>query len=450
MNLVVIGAGKVGETLIKHLVKENHDIVLVDIDNETVESIVNRYDVKGVQGGCLERGVLLNAGVNEADFFIACTSRDEVNILCCVLAKKLGAKRTIARVRDPEYFKEMENMRTDLGLDMAFNPEYQTAIEIEQALKFPSAVSVESFARGKTTMTEFEICKGNPIIGKTLMAISAEYGKKILISMVTRGDDVFIPKGDFVIKEGDYIHIIGSEIEIIGFCKKLKIFKPRAKNAFIVGGGKIAYYLAKNLIENKIDVKILESNPERASELSSELDRAIILCGDGSDQEVLKEEGFQSNDACITLTGMDEENVIISLLAKQSGINKVVTKVDRDPIYNMMDKLGLETVVSPKEIIANHIVRFVRAHQAETSNGINTLYKLHDKVEALEFTVRDSFTARGIPLKEIAIKRDVLIVGIVRNGEYILPVGDSILLSGDEVIVVTAVRQITDLSQVLK
>ena len=450
MNLVVIGAGKVGETLIKHLVKENHDIVLVDIDDEIVQSIVNRYDVKGVQGGCLERNVLLDAGVDQADFFIACTSRDEVNILCCVLAKKLGAKRTIARVRDPEYFKEMENMRTDLGLDMAFNPEYETAVEIEQSLKFPSAVSVESFARGKTTMTEFEICKGNPIIGKTLMNIAAEYGKKILVGMVTREDEVFIPRGDFIIKEGDYIHIIGADNDIIAFCKKLKIFKPRAKNAFIVGGGKIAYYLAKNLLANKIDVKILENNLERANELSSELDRAIVLCGDGTDHEVLEEEGFKSNDAFISLTGMDEENVIISLLAKRSGISKVITKVDREPIYDMMEKLGLETVVSPKDIIANHIVSFVRAHQAETGNGVNTLYKLHDKVEALEFTVRDSFAARGIPLKDIAIKRNVLIVGIVRNGEYILPVGDSILLSGDEVIIITAARQITDLSQVLK
>lgn len=450
MNLVVIGAGKVGETLIKYLIKENHDIVLVDIDNAKVETIVNRYDVKGIQGGCLERGVLLNAGVDHADFFVACTSRDEVNILCCVLAKKLGAKRTIARVRDPEYYKEMENMRTDLGLDMAFNPEYETAVEIEHALKFPSAVSVESFARGKTTMTEFEICKGNPIIGRTLMSTIAEYGKKILVGMVTRGDNVYIPRGDFVIKEGDYIHIIGSEIEINAFCKKLKIFKPRAKNTFIVGGGKIAYYLAKNLIDNKIDVKILENNAERAAELSAELPRAIVLCGDGTDQEVLSEEGFKNNDAFISLTGMDEANVIVSLLAKQSGVSKVVTKVDREPIYDMMEKLGLETVVSPKDIIANHIVRFVRAHQAETGNGINTLYQLHDKVEALEFTVRDSFTARGIPLKDIAIKRDVLIAGIVRNGEYILPVGDSILLSGDEVIIIAAARKITDLSQVLK
>jgi trk system potassium uptake protein TrkA len=194
--------------------------------------------------------------------------------------------------------------------------------------------------------------------------------------MVNREDEVFIPRGDFIIKEGDYIHIIGADNDIIAFCKKLKIFKPRAKNAFIVGGGKIAYYLAKNLIENKIDVKILENNLERANELSSELERAIVLCGDGTDHEVLEEEGFKNNDAFISLTGMDEENVIISLLAKRSGISKVITKVDRDPIYDMMEKLGLETVVSPKDIIANHIVSFVRAHQAETGNGVNTLYKL--------------------------------------------------------------------------
>ena len=450
MNLLIVGAGKVGSTLISNFLNENHDIVVVDLDGDILGDLVNRYDVKGVVGSALERGVLLDAGVDKADFVIACTPRDEINILCCVLARKLGAKRTIARVRDPEYFKEMGNMKEDLGLDYFFNPELRTAKEIEQVLNFPSAKNVESFAGGIAHMVEFYIDKDNPLIGKSLKEISKAYGNYFLIGMVERGKEVFIPHGDFVVNEGDEIHIIASKNQIALFSKKLKMFKPRAKNVFIAGGGKIAYYLAKELIASGASVKIVEKDGARAEEMSKALPSATVILGDGSDLEILDEENIKGADAFVTLTGMDEENVIMSLYAQSRGVSKVVPKIDRPSVLEMVKKLGLDTTFSPRIVIANHIIRFVRAHQAEAGTGINTLYKFHDKVEALEFSVGENFEGVGVCLKDLHIKRNVLIGGIVRGEEFIVPKGDSMILTGDKVIVVTASRQVNSLSEILR
>ena len=450
MNLVIIGVGKVGETLVANLINENHDIVVADIDGDKIQALVNRYDVNGVTGSALERGALLSAGVDKADFVIACTAQDEKNILACVLARKLGAKYTIARVRDPEYFKEMENMKEDLGLDYLFNPELQSANEIAQVLKFPSAKSVESFSDGKATMIEFDVAEDSPLIGKPLMDISKEYGNDFLFAMVQRGDEVFIPRGNFVLNCGDSVYMIASEIALQSFTKKIKMFKRSAKSVFIIGGGKIAYYLAKRLIDMGVSVKIVENNEQRANELSAGLTKATVLLFDGTDQEALEEEKLKDSDACVTLTGMDEENVIISLYAKGQGVGKVITKVDRPSISNMVAQLGLDTVVSPRNVTANHILRFVRAHQADTGSGINTLYKLHDKAEALEFTVSGGFSAIGIPLKELGVKNGILIGGIVRKGAFVLPTGSTELAVGDKVIVVTSIKNITDLSQILR
>lgn len=450
MNLVIVGVGKVGSTLVQNFLNENHDIVVVDKNSEVLSDVVNRYDVQGVVGGGIEREVLSSAGVESADFFIACTPRDEINILSCVLAKKLGAKRTIARVRDPEFFNQMDTMKKDVGLDFFFNPEKRTAFEIAQLLKFPSATNVESFANGAANMVEFSIGEGNPLVGKSLMQISKEYNSKVLIAMVTRGEQVIIPRGDFVVKKGDNVHILAPATEILAFSKKIKMFKPRAKSVFVTGGGKIAYYLAQDLIENGVDVKIIENDKQRAEELASELTQATVILGDATEHELLDEEAIKNSDACVALTGIDEENVIISLYALSKGVGKVITKVDRPSVNDMVKRLGLDTVVSPRIAIANHIVRVVRAHQQESGTGINTFYKFHDKVEALEFTVGEDFAKAGTILKDLQIKNNILIGGIVRGEEFILPTGNSALLMGDKVIVVTAVKNITELSQILK
>ncbi|MCH5143456.1 MAG: Trk system potassium transporter TrkA [Clostridiales bacterium] len=450
MKIVIVGVGKVGETLIGNLVPEKHDVVIVDNDYDVINDVVNRYDVRGICGGGLERKVLIDAGVDKADLLIACTSRDEMNILCCVLAKKIGVHSTIARVRDPQYFKEMENMRTDLGLDYAFNPELATALEIAQVLKFPSARSVESFAGGRARMAEFEITGNNPLVGKNLQQISREYASKILIGVVQRGTKIIIPHGDYVVESGDLIHIIGDEQEIASFCKKINIFKRKAKSAFIVGGGKIVYYLAQELLHSGVSVKIIEKDEERAEELSELLPAATVIIGNGTDQAVLEEENLKNSDACITLTGMDEENVMISLYAKQSKVEKIVTKIDRPSILKMVNMLGLGTVVSPRIVIANHIVRFVRSYSATKGEGADTLYKIGNKAEALEFTVLNGFKGIDTPLKQLTLKKNVLIGGIVRDNEFILPSGDTTIKVGDRVIVVSEEKQFTNLSQILK
>ncbi len=450
MNLVIVGVGKVGETLIQNFVQEKHDIIVIDAEASKVENAVNRYDVFGIVGSGLERASLNEAKVENADFVIACTSRDEVNILCCVLAKKLGAKRTVARVRDPEYFKEVDGMKDVLGLDYAFNPELHTAREISHVLKFPSAKNVDRFGSNRAVMAEFEVSADNPMIGKTLKQIAVEFKSKVLIGVVQRDKDCFIPNGDFVIEEDDQIFVISSEQQLVSFCKEVKLFKRRAKSAFIIGGGKIAYYLAKEIEKDGVSIKIVESDKNRAEELAESLPKATVILGDGTDQEILDEEDLKHSDACVVLTGMDEENVIISLYAKEKGVKKVVTKIDRTSIINMVEMLGLDTVVSPKDIIANHIVSFVRAHQSEAGGGINTLYKLYDKVEALEFTVAQSFPRKDVKLKDLSIRKNVLIGGIIRGDEFILPSGESSFQANDRVIVVTAVKQITDLAQILR
>lgn len=450
MNIVIVGAGKVGETLIGNLVREKHDVAIVDSDYDIIKDVVNRYDVRGIVGGGLERRVLIDAGVDKADFLIACTSRDEVNILCCVLAKKVGAHHTIARVRDPEYFKEMENMRTDLGLDYSFNPELATAIEIAEVLKFPSARSVESFAGGRTRMAAFEITENNPLVGKNLQQVSKEYGNNILIGVVQHGDKIIIPHGDYIVESGDLIYIIGDEQEIVSFCKKLKIFKRKAKSVFIIGGGKITYYLAQELLNAGVSVKIVEKDEARAEELSELLPKATILIGDGTYQELLDEENLKDNDACITLTGTDEQNVMISLYAKQSKVHKIITKINRPSILKLVNSLGLGTIVSPRNVIANHIVRFVRYFASDKNGSADKLYKIGNKAEALEFTVPEGFKGVNIPLKQLSIKKNVLIGGIVRNKEFILPSGDSFLKAGDRVIIVSEAKQFTNLSQILK
>ena len=442
--------GKVGTTLVENFAEENHDLVAIDVNMKSVDKIVNRFDVRGLVGSGCEREVLIDAEVDKTDFFVACTSRDELNIICCILAKKLGAKHTVARVRDPEYFREMDNIKDVLGLDLAFNPEYRTAYEIANVLHFPSANSVETFSSTNVRMVEFEITEGNPIIGKSVMDIVKEYQCKLLFAVVKRGESVFIPRGDFVISQDDIVHIFASESEIAKFSKKLHIFKPRAKSVFIVGGGKIAYYLASLLIGKGFSVKILEKDQARCKELSETLPAATILCGDGTDQNVLKEEDLDNADACVTLTGVDEENVIISLYATQQNLGKVITKVDRHAIIKMVGSIGLDTVLCPRDIIANHIIRFVRAHQGDSDAGINTYYKIHGQVEVLEFTVTNSFSETGKTLRELLLKDGILIGGVIRKGEFILPGGDTSFLMGDKVLVVTAQKQITDLTQILR
>ena len=450
MKIVIVGIGKIGGALATRLIKENHDVTVVDENFETVEALVNTSDAKGVVGSCLDRSVLEDAEVGKSDCFFACTLRDELNILSAVLAKKMGAKHVVARARDPEVFKSLDNLTAELGVDMVFNPENRTAMEIAQILKFPSAISADSFESGKVTLTEFRIAQGSPLAGLTVMEAARRSGGNLLFAVVSRAGKVVIPNGDFVIEEGDLVHVAAEETGLLEFSKKMKIFKQRAKSVMIVGGGKISYYLAKELLENGVKVKIIEINEERCRYLDESLSKATVICADGTDTAVLDEEGIRQVDAIVTMTGVDEENAVVSLYASSLGSAKVITKITSPPLAKMVRKLGLDTVLSPGEVIADHLVRFVRAHQVEDGAGINALYRIHDKAEAIEFTVGEDFPKIEVPLKQLKLRSNVLLCGIVRGEEFILPSGDTTLLLGDKVLVVTAVKQVAELKQILR
>ena len=450
MKVVIVGIGKVGESLATRLLKEKHDVIVVDEDYQTVEDIVNKSDVKGVVGNCLERRILADAEVYEADCFFACTLRDELNILSAVLAKKMGAKRVVARVRDPKYLSSLESLKDELGVDMFFNPEYRTAMEIAQVLKFPSAISADSFASGRVALTEFRITENSPIRNMTVMDAAKTAGGQMLFAVVSRGNQVFIPSGDFVLNAGDLVHIAAEEKNLLELSKKINVFKQRAKSVIIVGGGRIAYYLAKELLNEGVKVKIIEINEDRCRDLDEELTKATVICADGTEPDILEEEGIKSVDAFVALTGIDEENAVISLYAASLSDIKVVTKISSPPLAKMVSKLGLDSVIAPREVITDQLIRFVRAQQTEDGEGINALYRIHDKAEAIEFTVQADFPGIGTPLKSLKLKKNVLLCGVVRGEEFILPSGDTALSVHDKVLVVTGVKQVTELDQILR
>lgn len=450
MKIVVVGVGKVGKTLASNFINELHDVTVIDVDRQELEGVVNHYDLQGVVGSGLERETLENANVSETDLFIACTSRDEMNVLTCMLAKKMGAKCTVARVREPEIYSEVQNLRQDLGVDLLFNPDRTTAEEIYRNLKYPSAKNVEVFAGGRALMVEFEIEKGNPIIDKDLMTISRETGVTVLFAVVKRGDKAFIPHGDFIIHQGDDVMIIGSEKDITDLSKKLKIFKPSSKSAVLIGGSKISYMLAEMLIEDGVSVKIIEKNKDTCYKLAELLPDATIILGDGIDQSLLEEESIGKTDAMVTLTEQDESNVMISLYALQKQIDKVITKVNRTSTIEMASNIGLDSVVSPRNAVANQIIGYVRAHQSKASKGLVTLYKLAPNVDAIEFVIDDEFKYAQIPLKKLKVRSGSLIAGIVREGQFILPSGYTTIQPADRVIVVTSIKQVTELTEIFR
>ncbi|MBR5192188.1 MAG: Trk system potassium transporter TrkA [Clostridia bacterium] len=447
MNIIIVGIGKIGETLVQDFVKENCNVTIIDTNENIVNSLVNKYDIKGVIGSGCEREVLENCEVSNADFFIASTSHDELNILCCVLAKNLGAKNTIARVRAPEYYSEIDNLKETLKLDLVFNPELEIAEEIQKILKFPSAVMVETFAKGKIILAEYNVTKNNPIVNSSIMEIIKKFKLKVLFALVKRGGKTFIPKGDFVIEEEDNIFIIAPEKEIANFTKKLNIYKQKARSVFIIGGGKVAYYLADILSKDEVSVKLIEKNAQRCEILSEELPNVTILQGDATDHNVLEEEDVSLSDAIVSLMGVDEENIVLSLFARSICNNKIITRIDKPALLDIAEKIGLDTVLSPRIAISNHILKYVRGKLGDHTSMVKSLYKIDEEIEALEFSINETFTKTNIPIKDLHIKEEVLIGGIFRNNEFILPKGDTCLSIGDRVIIV-AKEQILELSKI--
>ena len=451
MKIVIIGDGKVGYKLAKALSAEDYDVVLIDNNEEKLMEAMKRLDIMCIPGEGGSAEVQKNAGVPDADLVIACTSTDECNMLSCLIARRIGAKHTIARVRNPIYYKQIDLLKEDLRLSMAVNPELAVAGEVSRVLLFPDASKVETFVKGRVELVEFLISKGNKLAGMSLAEINNQYQIKVLVCAVERGDDVFIPDGEYVIQEGDRLHVAASHKEIGLFFKVFGSRRTKIKKVLICGGGSVSYYLALQLCGLGMQVKIIELNKKRCEDLCEMLPKATIICGDATNHDLLMEEGVQDADAFVALTGMDEENIILSLFAKSQNVGKIITKVNEDQRAQMVEDYGIDSIVSAKTVTADVILSYVRARKnSQGSVNVETMYRLIDeKVEALEFIVKKETRYTNVPLKELQLKSNNLIACIARKRNIIIPNGDDSIQVGDNVIVITMERQIRDIEDIL-
>lgn len=452
MRVVVIGNGKVGRTIVENIRQEGHQVIIIDTDAENIENIINEYDVTGIVGNGASYDILKEAGVDKADLVVASTSSDEVNILSCLIAQKIGADATVARVRSYEYNNQLKIIRDGLGITMPINPESETANEITKILNFPEAIRVESFAKGNVDLVELFIPDGNQLIGQSLLSIYQKYQVKVLVCAVVRGEEVIIPTGSFTFQAKDKIYITAnSRTTLRSFLTKSGLIESKLKSVMIIGGGKISVYLGKELLKNKFEVKIIEEDYNRCVELSTLLPEATIIHGDGTNQEVLLEEGLQHTDAIVCLTGSDEENIILSMFAEQQHVKKIITKINKTSLVGLMESVSLASVVSTKEITASKIVSYIRSVKNKRGNNVITLYKLvNNKVEALEFLVKNNKKIINIPLKDLKIKKNILIAAIIRKNDVIIPSGNDFISVDDKVIIVTTNQFLDELNDILE
>ena len=452
MKIIIIGDGKIGSTLAEQLSAEKHAVTLIDRSGEPLEQSNNQLDVMVVEGDGASHAIQQEAGVEHADLVIACTGADELNLLCCLIAKKLGAKHTIARVRNPNYVEELSLIKDDLGLSMTINPEAMCATEMARVLRISSAIKIDTFARGQVEILKLPVAEGSVLDGMALM----EMGKlkaKVLICAVERGEDeVYIPTGEFRLQAGDHISVVATPVEALRFFRQAGIPRSRVRQSMIIGGGRIAFYLAKQLLAAGMDVKIIESDLERCEALSELLPEASIIQGDGTDQQLLLEEGIEHMDAVVALTGMDEENIIISLYAARTTRAKVITKINRGSYEKIVDNLELGSVFYPRRICADNVVRYVRGMQASNAYAsMETLCKIAGgKVEALEFSVTREADYCGVPLQELSLRDNLLIGCISRGTKRITPRGSDTIEVGDSVIVVTTHSGIATLNDIFE
>ena len=452
MKIVIIGDGKVGYKLAKNLSEDNYDVILIDNDEEKLKEAINNLDVNCFAGDGVSVEVQKEAGVSDADLVIACASSDELNMLSCLVAKRIGAKHTIARVRNPLYYQQIDILKEDLHLSMVINPEFAVANEIARNLILPDASKVETFVQGRIELVEFPVREGNPIIGYRLAEIYSKFQIQILIGAVQRGKEVFIPDGEFVIQEGDKLHIVSTHKEIAQFFTRIGNRKRRVRNVLVCGGGRVGFYLAKKLSGMGMHVKLIEHNQERCEELCEELPNVTVILGDATDHDLLLEEGVRDADALVALTGVDEENIIMGLFAKKQGVQKIIAKVNEDSRAQMVEGLGIDSIVSAKTATVDAIFNYVRARQNSlSSTSVESMYRLvDDRVEALEFVVREETKYTGVSLKDLKIKPNNLIACIGRNRQMIIPRGGDSIQVGDTVVVITKSKKVQDITDILE
>lgn len=450
-QIIIVGCGKVGRTLAEQLQEEDTDITLVDISQQKLTSLCDDVDAMGVLGNGASINVLMEAGVETADILIAVTGSDELNLLCCLIAQKAGHCQTIARVRNPIYSKEIGFIKERLGVTMFINPELAAAQEISRVLRFPSALKIDTFARGRVELVKFKVLPEFHLNGMSISRLKEKFNCDILICAAESPNSVSIPGGDYEIHDGDILSVMAPPKNTASFFKKIGMKTSQVKNAIIIGGGTISYYLSQALLDMKIDVKIIEKDKDKCETLSELLPDATIINGDGTDRSLLMEEGLMQAEAFVTLTNLDEENVFLSLFAKNLSHAKVVAKVNRLAFDDVIDSLDLGSVIYPKYITADSILQYVRAMQNTIGSNVETLYHILDNLaEALEFSICENCPAAGIPLAELPLKKNLLVGCINRHGSIRIPRGSDTIQPGDTVIIVTTNKGLRDISDILE
>lgn len=451
MNIIIVGCGKVGYTLVELLSSEDHNLVVIDEKPERVSRITDSLDAMGVVGNGINHQTLIDAGIETADLLIAVTGDDEKNLLSCVIARKTGHCQTIARVRNPIYNEETEFLKKELGIAMIINPDQAAASEIAKVFQFPSAIRVDTFAKGRVELLHFKIGKDSPLLHMKLYNMTQTFRSNVLVCTVMRGDEVIIPNGSFEFEENDVVAIASTRKNAIEFFRKIGIVKHRVGNAILAGGGTISYYLAKRLLASGIRVTIIEVDRGRCEYLSEILPEATIICGDATDQDLLAEEGLEHAQGFAALTGLDEENILLSLYANSVSNAKTVTKINRISFNSVINELNLGSIIYPKVTTADYILKHVRSTNHSHNSNVETLYKLaNGRAEALEFTIKEDSDVAGIPLQNLKFRKNTLIGCIYRNGKAIIPTGQDMMLAGDSVLVVISGYRISDIQEILE
>lgn len=453
MNIIIVGCGKVGQKIAEKLSYEDDlNITVIDLRSNVVENIISKYDAMGITGDCIDLEILKEADIENADILIAVTGSDELNFTTCLLAKKLGDCKTIARIRKPEYRLTVNLFKDDLGLALVINSDIIAAQEIARILKFPSAIQIDTFAKGRVEILKFRIPDDSVLCDMKLSDMSNKLNCDVLVCGVERENDAYVPGGDFILKSGDLLSIVATFKNCSVFFKKIGIKTNKIKDTMIIGGGVIGYYLADLLLNSGIDVKIIEINKERCEELSTMLPKATIICADGTDYNILLEEGIDKADSVVALTNIDEENILLSLFAKSKTQGKLITKINRIEYDEVIKKLELDTIIFPKNITAENVLKFVRAtNNSLSSSNIQTMHFILDgKVEALEFFIQEDCAISKDTLSNLSMKKGFLIACINRKGKTIIPKGDSKIEVGDSVIVVSKRGGLKDINDILE
>ncbi len=451
MKIVIVGAGVVGEALCIELSQINNDVILIERSEEILNKIIEKSDITGLVGNGASYENLLEAGADTADMFIAVTEADELNIISCIIAKKLGAKYTIARVRNPEYSTNMRFVREELGITLMMNPEAEASKSIMNILKFPNATGVDSFFSSRANIMELVISKGSQLVGSKLKDLEINSRDKVIICIVERGEEVIIPTGDFILEENDTIYVTGTNDAVTNFYDKMGYKNKDINSVMIIGGGTVAHYLTERLLKRKKQVKIIERNKGKVENLSNSYPNAVVIKGDETDQELLLNEGIGNYDAVVALTDKDEENTVISMFAKSVNSGKIITKMNRTLLLPLFEKHEFSTAIVPKKLISDIIIRIVRSKLNAKGSTMSTLYRFCDnRVEAIVFEIKESSKSIGIPLKNLEIFPNILLAGILRGEEVIYPGGNDMIEVNDKVMVVTTRKGVEDFDDILK